>query len=236
MSSIAFPHPGACHWITGPGLEARREGDHPPARGHRDPDAAALDLRGGAERLVGSPLSRSRRPTQRSRPAVRPAAAAERHAPGRLARRRYWVPVMNRGRRRSRGVSQTLVADAGRAPSEADLAFERALPLEPRRRLRLRRRDAAGLGRGGGGDRGRLRACLPQAAALRPRPRRAAGLALRDRPQRRPRRAATVAAAGRARSRAGRRGRRLGARTPSRASARWRSTPPSASSAPRSGS
>ena len=119
---------------------------------------------------------------------------------------------MDRRRRRSRGVNQTLVATAEEAPREADIAFDHLYRVEPRRRLRLRRQPAARPGRPPRKS-PRPPSSAPTASApASTRPRRAARLAVRDRPQRRPRRAAPPRPPGRAGGRAGRPRRRPGPR------------------------
>ena len=74
-----------------------------------------------------APPGRDHRRLDRGRPRARPPAPRAGSAERRLAQRRLSpiLAVMDRGLARSRGVSQTLVAPAAEAPSEAELAFER---------------------------------------------------------------------------------------------------------------
>ena len=103
--------------------EARRP--DPPARRRRRADAAAVDQ---SEAELTDLLDITRRVDHRRpglppdrRRAVRARQAFATHRPQRIGHRR----VMDRWRRRSRGVSQTAVVEAREAPAEADLAFDR---------------------------------------------------------------------------------------------------------------
>ena len=110
--------------------------------------------------------------------------------------------VMKRPLRRSGGMERRLDRPRARGAERRRGRLRGALPLVARRRLRLRRRAAARPLGGRGRDRARPSSAPTGALVVRPARGDDAGLAVRDRPQRRARRAPPAQAPGRADDRA----------------------------------